>query len=88
MGIPFLIPKNAERRNREGMTDSQLQQRQIRVAVICAVLALLCDIVLEYGRRFGIVSVEAIEDGFDVFGPVRSVIKGYAHGCGWSYRIG
>ena len=64
------------------MVDSQLQQRQIGVAVISAVLALLCDIVLEYGRRFGIVSVETIEDGFDVFGPVGGVVKGYAHGCG------
>ena len=65
------------------MTDSQLQQRQIGVAVISAVLALLRDIVLEYGCRFGIVSVETIEDGFDVFGPVRRVVKSYAHGCGW-----
>ena len=66
------------------MKGSQLQQRQIRVAVISPVLALLCDIILEYRRRFGIVSVEAIEDGFDVFGPVGGVVKGYAHGCGWS----
>ncbi len=62
--------------------NSQLQERQIRIAVIGAVLALLGDIVLEYGRRFGIISVEAVEDGFDVFGPVGRIVKGYAHNCG------
>ena len=64
-----------------GRRNSQLQQRQIGIAVVGAVLALLCDIVLEYGRCLGIVSVEATEDGFDVFGPVGRIVKGYAHGC-------
>ncbi len=63
--------------------NSQLQERQIRIAVIGALLALLGDIVLEYGRRFGIISVEAVEYGFNVLGPVGRIVKGYAHGCGW-----
>ena len=71
----------------ENGRNSQLQQRQIRIAVIGAVLALLCDIVLEYGRCFGIISVETIEDGFDVFGPVGRIVKGYAHGC-WLNCVG
>lgn len=61
---------------------SQLQQRQIGIAVIGAVLALLGDVVLEYGRRFGIISVETVENGFDAFGPVGGGVKGYAHGYG------
>lgn len=62
--------------------NSQFQQRQIRIAVISSVLALLRDIVLEYGRCFRVVSVETIEDSFDVLGPVGGVVEGYAHGCG------
>ena len=60
--------------------DSQFQQGQIGIAVISPVLALLGDIVLEDGRRFGIVPVQAVEDGFDVFGPVGRIVKGDAHG--------
>ena len=61
--------------------NSQLQQRQVRIAVIGAVLALLRHVVLEYGGGFGIVSVETVEDGFDAFGPVGGGVEGYAHGC-------
>ena len=68
--------------------NSQFQQGQIRIAVVRAVLALLGNIVLEYGRCFGIVSVEAVEDGFDVFGPVGRIVKGYAHGCFGSNCMG
>ena len=75
-----LLSQNHTQRNRIKDTDSQLQQRQIRIAVISAILALLCDIVLEYCRCFWIVPVQTLEDGFDVFGPVRREVEGYAHG--------
>lgn len=75
--------KNHTKNSKIGRKNSQLQQRQIRIAVISAILALLRDIVLENGRRFGIVPVETVEDGFDVFGPVGREVEGYAHGFLW-----
>ena len=76
-------------RQSEMFLDSQLQQRQVRIAVIGAVLALLRHVVLEYARRFGIVPVETVEDGFDAFGPVGGGVKGYAHGYGdWVALVG
>jgi len=66
---------------------SQLQKRQIRITIIGPVLALLSDIVLEYGGGLGIVSVEAIEDGFDMLRPLGRVVECYAHRCLWMWRI-
>ncbi len=60
---------------------SQLQKRQIRITIIRPVLALLSDIVLEYGGGLRVVSVEAIEDGFDMLRPLGRVVEGYAHRC-------
>lgn len=58
----------------------QLQQRQVGIAVICLVGALLCDIFLEDGRRLGVVSVQSIEDLVNIFRPLRRVIECDAHG--------
>jgi hypothetical protein len=63
-----------------GMANVQLQECQVGIAVICLVLTLLHDIVLEYGGRLGVVPVEAIEDLINVLGPVGRVVKGSRHG--------
>ena len=62
-------------------THSQFQKREIRVAVVRPVFALLRYVVLEHGRGFGVIAVEPVEDGFDVLGPFRHMIKCYTH-CG------
>lgn len=59
--------------------DSQLQQRQVCVAVIGPVLALLRDVVLEYAGGFRVVAIEAVEDGIDVFRPFWGIVEGNAH---------
>jgi hypothetical protein len=59
--------------------DSQLQQRQICIAIVRSLLALLVHIVLEYGRGLRIVSIESVEDVLNVLGPVRRIVEGYAH---------
>lgn len=71
---------------KRGKNNSQLQQSQIRIAVIGPVFALLRHVVLEYARRFGVVAVQTVEDGFDVRGPVGRVVEGYAHGYEWCVR--
>lgn len=58
----------------------QLQQGQVRVAVVRLALALGHDIVLESARRLGVVSVQAIEDGLDVLWPFRRKVECGAHG--------
>lgn len=65
---------------------SQFQKRQIRITIIRPVLALLSDIVLEYSRGLRIVSVEAIEDGFDMLRPLGRVVECYAHRYLWVWR--
>lgn len=81
---------NVHERVRED--DVQLQQREVGVAVVRLVLALLHDIVLEDGRGFGVVPVEAVEDLLDVLRPFRRVIEGGAHGevawCGCATLVG
>ena len=62
------------------IVDVQLQEGQVGVAVIGLVLALLGDIFLEGRGDLGVVSVEAVEDGLDVFRPVGRVVEGN-HGC-------
>ena len=57
-------------------SDLQFEQRQVGVTVICPILALLCDIILEYCRRFGVVSVEAVEDDLDVLRAAGAVVEG------------
>lgn len=59
--------------------DSQLQQRQVRVAVIGPVLALLRYVVLEDGRGFGVVAIETVQDGIDVLRPFWRIVEGNAH---------
>ena len=58
---------------------SQLQQSQIGIAVECSVLALLDDVVLEYCGGFGVVPVEAAEDGLDVGGASVALVENEAH---------
>lgn len=57
----------------------QLQQSQIGIAVKRAVFALLGHIVLEHSRGLGVVSVEAVEDGFDVSRSGLALIEGDSH---------
>ena len=54
----------------------QLQEGKVAIAVVGLVLALLGDIFLEGGGGLRVVSVEAVEDGLDVFRPVRRVVEG------------
>ena len=53
----------------------QLQQGQVRVAVVRLVLALLHDIVLEGASGLRVVSVEAIENSLDVLWPFRRKVE-------------
>lgn len=76
--------------SRRGEVHVQLQQGQVRVAVVCLALALGHDIVLEGARRLRVVSVQAIEDGLDVLWPFRRKVECGAHGvvCGCECRRG
>jgi hypothetical protein len=56
--------------------DVQFQEGKVAIAVIGLVLALLGDIFLEGRGGLGVVSVEAVEDGLDVFRPVGRVVEG------------
>lgn len=60
---PRTQPKQAE------SAYSQLQQSQVRERIVCPVLALVLDVVLEGGDSLGVVSVEASQDGVDVLRP-------------------
>ena len=57
----------------------QFQQCQVRIAVVCPILALLRHVVLKYRGCFRVISVEAVEDGVDVFGAVRGVVECDSH---------
>ncbi len=61
------------------MNHAQLQQGQIRIAVVGLVLALLRHIVLEDCCRLWIVSVQTIEYGVDMLWSIRSQVEGNAH---------
>lgn len=61
------------------MDSVQLQQCQIRIAIVGAIFALLGDIVLEHRRRLGVVSVEAVEDGIDVLRSIGRGVESYSH---------
>ena len=79
--IPPLSPPHFPKSAR---SYSQFQQRQIGITVVRLVLALLGNIFLEDLRGLWIISVEAVEDGVDVFGPVGAVVEGGHRGgaCG------
>jgi hypothetical protein len=57
----------------------QLEEGQVRVAVVCLVLALLHHVVLEDRRCLGVVAVEAIENQVDVLGPLRREVERDTH---------
>ena len=59
----------------------QFQQRQICIAIVSPVFALLSDVVLKHGGCFGVVSVETVEDGIDVLWSVGRGVEGDAHCC-------
>lgn len=60
----------------------QFQEREVRIAVICLSLALLCNVFLKNAGGLWVVSIEAIEDGVDVLRPVRAVVEGVDHDYG------
>lgn len=62
--------------------DSQLQQRQVRIAIVGLIGALLGDVFLEDGSRLRVVPIKPIEDLVNVFRSVRRVIECDAHGDG------
>jgi hypothetical protein len=66
----------------------QLEEGQVRVAVVCLVLALLHHVVLEDSRCLGVVAVEAIEDQVDVLGPLRREVERDAHDVLMAVRRG
>jgi hypothetical protein len=74
MRISFLPPlfRCSERKM---VGNVQLQEGKVAIAVVGLVLALLGDIFLEGGGGLRVVSVEAVEDGLDVFRPVRRVVE-------------
>ena len=55
--------------------NSQLEESEVGVAVVCAIFTLLRHVVLEYRRRFGIVAVESIQDRIDMFGPIGRMVE-------------
>jgi hypothetical protein len=57
----------------------QLQEGQVCVAVVSLVFALLHNVFGEYIRCLGVVPVEAVEDGIDMFRPLARVIEGDRH---------
>lgn len=59
----------------------QLKKRQVGVAVISLVFALLHHVVLEHGCGLGIVSVQAIQNRVDMLGPIWRIVKRYSHLC-------
>ena len=59
----------------------QLQQRQVGVAVISLVFALLHDISLEYFSRLWIVSVESVENVVNVLRSLHGGIEYDTHDC-------
>ena len=75
--VPIWVLRN---RRKKTIVDVQLQEGKVAIAVIGLVLALLGDIFLEGRGDLGVVSVEAVEDGLDVFRPVGRVVEGN-HGC-------
>jgi hypothetical protein len=66
---------------RWGLSGLQLQQSEVGVAVVRLALALLHDIVLEDGRRLGVVAVQAIENLLHLLRPLRREVERGAHGC-------
>lgn len=73
----LFIEDDARRKNER---DSQLEESEVGVTVICPVLALLCHVVLKYGCGLWVVSIETIQDSVNVRWPVRRVIECYTHG--------
>ena len=59
--------------------DVQFQQRQVGIAVIRPVFALLCNIILEDGGGFGIVSVKTVEYIFYMLRSIWGIVKCDAH---------
>lgn len=67
------------RESEDEWRDSQLEQGEVGVAVICAVFALLRHVVLEHRSRLGIVAIEPVQYCVDVLGPIWRVVKWDAH---------
>ena len=63
----------------KGISYSQFQQCQIGIAVICPVLALLCDIVLEDRCSLRIVSVKTIQYTLNMLWPIWRVVECDTH---------
>lgn len=57
----------------------QLEKRKVCVGVVCFLFALLDNIFLEDAGGLRVVSIEAIQNGIDVLGPVRRVIESNPH---------
>lgn len=57
----------------------QFQQRKIRIAIVRPFFTLLSDVVLKYGRRFRVISVETVEYGIDVLWPFGRSVEGDSH---------
>lgn len=57
----------------------QFQEREVCVAIICLVVALLLDVILEDGRRLWVVAVESVEDRLNVLWALRRVIEWDTH---------
>lgn len=57
----------------------QLQERQIGIAIIGLVFALLGDVVLKYGRCFWVVSIKPVEYCVDMRRPLGRKIECYTH---------
>lgn len=69
----------AERAVEEERRHSQLEQGQVRVAVIGLVFALRHDVILENSRGLGVVAVQSVQDGINVLWPLGRVVEGDTH---------
>lgn len=58
---------------------SQLQKRQVRVAVVFALFALVRHVILKCGSRLGVVTVKTIENCINGLRPIWRIVEGNAH---------
>lgn len=61
------------------MHHSQFQESKVRIAVVCLLFTLLCNVLLKYCGCFWVVSIKAVQDRIDLLRPIRRVIERDSH---------
>lgn len=59
--------------------DVQFEESQTRVAIEELLFTLLIDVFLKYRRRLWVVSIEAVEDGFNACWSLGTFVEGVRH---------